>query len=434
MIKSGEPNRKDAALVGAAKAFAKAFGDAAASGKPPTAFSSTTGRSLGAAGVVEITEEVAITLAALRTRSMKLLGSKAGHERAVEQTLLKQAHESILDSQSVDGMATALIDAVFDQGLVSNEYVAPNRLFRFAGGVRSIRIGSVRAMQTIDLQHERQSTYPGGRVTLAPGDGFSMKIHPGGAVTVTIYGVCWVIDVDAIAENVQEEGRWLIDVAVSLLRLTHTPWQGLPPKIGDREPHPIHPTIAHNDGVKLQGPTVLAGGGRVLPWYEIDAAAAASAATSEFLAKASAIFAPTKDSLAARVSQGLGWLSRGRQSPDRAERLLYFFTAIEALLSGADKSAPVVQTIARHAAVLLSNDNAERERHASLLRALYGLRSALVHNGNRGIDWTAANASQEYAEAMFYVVLLKASLSSKHETFNNELAAASYGLAWPPAA
>jgi hypothetical protein len=35
--------------------------------------------------------------------------------------------------------------------------------------------------------------------------------------------------------------------------------------------------------------------------------------------------------LAERVGQGLGWLTRGRQAEDRAERLLYFFTAIEAL-------------------------------------------------------------------------------------------------------
>ena len=64
-----------------------------------------------------------------------------------------------------------------------------------------------------------------------------------------------------------------------------------------------------------------------------------------------------------------------------------------------------MQTIARHAAVMLSNNNAERERHASRLKALYNLRSALVHNGNRGIDWTSANAAQQYAEALFYVAL-----------------------------
>ncbi|MGF7159168.1 hypothetical protein FHS85_000778 [Rhodoligotrophos appendicifer] len=90
-----------------------------------------------------------------------------------------------------------------------------------------------------------------------------------------------------------------------------------------------------------------------------------------------------------------------------------------------------MQTIARHAAVMLSNNNAERERHASRLKALYNLRSALVHNGNRGIDWTSANAAQQYAEALFYVALDRATLTGEHHSFSKELAKASYGLVWP---
>lgn len=434
MKRPGRPNRRDVELVTVAKTFAKAFSEAVGSQSPPTTFAANNGWSLGAAGMVEITDEMAANLAVLRTRAMKLLGSKAGHERTIDQTLLKQAHRSILGNQSVDEMAAAMIDAVFDQGLVSYEFVAPNRLFRFAGETRSVKIGSVQALLTADLQLERQSTYPDGRVEIVPGDEFSVGSLSGDRVTISMHGVCWLVDVDAALENVEEEGKWLIDVAISLLRLSHTRWQGLPPSLGEREPHPIHKTVTHNEGVKLQGAKVLAGGAKLLPWYEIDADVAAVVATPEFLVKATAVFAPTKDSLAARVSQGLGWLSRGRQSPDRAERLLYFFTAIEALLSTTDKTAPVAQTIARHAAVLLSNNNADRERHASKLKSLYNLRSALVHNGNRSIDGTAANAAQEYAEAIFYVVLKSASLTSTHETFSNGLAVASYGMAWPPAA
>lgn len=431
MSKSATPNRKDAELVAAAKAFAKAFSESAAAQTPPTGFAPSRGRSFGAAGVVEITDEVAETMARLRARAMKVLGSKAGHERAIDQTLFKAAHQSVFNGNNVDAIATVLIDEVFDEGLVTYEYVAPNRLFRFNGGTKNIQIGNVRAMLTSDLQTQRQASYPNGNVTLIPGSKFSMTFHAE-LVSITLYEVCWVVTVDAIAENVEEEGKWLIDVAVSLLRLSHGDWRGLHPAIGDREPHPMQEPVWQNQGVKLQGPKVLAGGATAPPWYEIDPGVEVTVATPEFQAKAAAIFAPTKDSLAARVSQGLGWLTRGRQSADRAERLLYFFTAIEALLSGTDKSAPVVQTIARHAAVMLSNDNAERERHASRLKTLYNLRSALVHNGFRSVDWTAANAAQEYAEALFYVALDRASLTGKHESFSKELAKASYGLAWPP--
>ncbi|CAM5336486.1 hypothetical protein ATER59S_00052 [Aquamicrobium terrae] len=427
-----KPNRKDADLTAAAKAFALAFSNAAAAQTPLTGLTPGSGMSLGAAGIVEITDDIAKTVATLRARAMKILGTKAGHERAMDQTLFKVAHQSTLEKKGVDAMATALIDAVFDQSLVTYEYVAPNQLFRFNGGTKNIEIGNVRAMLTSDLQTERQAAYPNGKVTLIPGEEFSMSLH-GGSASITLSPICWAVSVDAIAENVEEEAKWLIDVAVSLLRLCHSQWEGLPPVIGNSEPHPIQKPIRQNQGIKIQGPKVLAGGGVTPPWYEIDPGVEATVAAAEFKTKAAAIFSPTKDSVAARVSQGLGWLTRGRQSADRAERLLYFFTAIEALLSGTDKTAPVVQTIARHAAVMLSNDNADRERHASRLKTLYSLRSALVHNGTRSVDWTTANSAQEYAEALFYVALDKVSLTGRHDSFSNDLAKASYGLAWPTA-
>lgn len=97
MSKSGTPNRKDTEMVATAKAFAKAFSDSAAAQTPPTEFAPSSGMSLGAAGVVEITDEVAETMAALRARAMKILGSKAGHERAIDQTLSKAAHQCVVD-------------------------------------------------------------------------------------------------------------------------------------------------------------------------------------------------------------------------------------------------------------------------------------------------------------------------------------------------
>jgi hypothetical protein len=159
----------------------------------------------------------------------------------------------------------------------------------------------------------------------------------------------------------------------------------------------------------------------------------ATSQSQKFISQAELIFDPPKKSLAERVSQGLGWQTRGRQAEDRAERLLYFFTAVEALLSMDDKTAPVVQTIARHAAVLLTNDNSARAEAAGEVKKLYALRSSLVHAGNRAILWSAANGAQILAESLFDAVLDKVDLKMKHETFCNELANASYGMAWPSA-
>jgi hypothetical protein len=189
----------------------------------------------------------------------------------------------------------------------------------------------------------------------------------------------------------------------------------------------------HKDGVKFQGPRVLAGGSQTPSWYQIDTNLVTTVSDKDFIAKADSIFAPTKKSLAERVSQGLGWLTRGRQAEDRAERLLYFFTGIEALLSNDDKTAPVTQTIARHAAVLLTNDNEERFKIATHIKSLYNSRSALVHAGNRSILWSSANSAQQLAKTMFWVVLQKADLKIAHAKFCDGLAASSFGLPWPNA-
>jgi hypothetical protein len=175
------------------------------------------------------------------------------------------------------------------------------------------------------------------------------------------------------------------------LRLSYREWSTHFPLLGSIEPHPVRATRVESEGVKIQGLRVLAGGSSVPPWYEIDAAVVAKSREATFISRAELIFDPPKKSLAERVGQGLGWLTRGRQAEDRAERLLYFFTAIEALLSNDDKTAPVVQTIARHAAVLLTNENEQRAVIARSAKALYELRSSLAHAGTRAILWSAAN-------------------------------------------
>jgi hypothetical protein len=300
-----------------------------------------------------------------------------------------------------------------------------------APDVKELSIGRVRAMRTLDLSLERKINYPCSRVQVVPAEsGFSLQFTASNAL-ITMHPVCWIVKVDSILENVEEEGKWLIDVAVSLLRLSYNPRGSHFPGIGTKEPHPTKGSMLHNEGVKFKGADALAGGSTLPCWYDIDANVLTTVSGIDFTAKADSIFAPAKKTLAERVSQGLGWLTRGRQAEDRAERLLYFFTAIEALLSNDDKTAPVTQTIARHGAVLLTDDNEERFKIAGHIKSLYNSRSALVHAGNRSILWSSANSAQQLAEAMFSIVLQRADLKSAHAKFCDGLAACSFGLPWP---
>jgi hypothetical protein len=181
------------------------------------------------------------------------------------------------------------------------------------------------------------------------------------------------------------------------------------------------------------GPEVVYVGKRTTPaLYEVNKKLEAAICQPSFIVRAKLVFDPPKGTLAERVSQGLGWLTRGRQSHDRAERLLYNFTAIEALLSSNDKSAPVTQTIARNAAAILTEDVAARAKTAKDIIKLYEFRSSIVHAGSRPVAWTHANVAQNLAEDLFWRVLPSADLSLKYQDFIDQLSFASYGSPWPP--
>jgi Apea-like HEPN len=424
--------RSDKDLVEAATRFIDAFSKAIVEQSDLGKLSTKSGLSFGDGGIVELTDQVTEALDAFVLRAAKLLGSAAAHEKTISKTAINEAQSSLAKSAAMDPAVKALIAAVFEQGNVTYDYLVPNKLVQLGANVKELKIGRVRAMRTSDFSLQRKAEYPDSRVQIVPGDGFSIQLPPP-STTITMHPVCWIVNVDSILDNVEEESKWLIDVAVSLLRLSHHPWGMHFPETGSKEPHPTKGAMWHRDGVIFRGPRALAGGGQVASGYQINADVVATVSDKDFIAKADGIFAPPKKSLAERVSQGLGWLTRGRQGEDRAERFLYFFTAIEALLSNDDKTAPVTQTIARHGAVLLTNDNKERFKIATLIKSLYNSRSALVHAGNRSILWSSANSAQQLAEAMFWVVLQKADLKTAHAKFCEGLAASSYGLPWPSA-
>lgn len=389
---------------------------------PPFAF--------GPGGFVEITDEIADTLRGFVHRAATLLGPKAAHEKAISDIAMNQAHEHVAGSTPLDDAATSLIQEVFEHATSSFEYLAPNYLFRLEDTVKDIRVGPVRVLRTSDFSAERQALYPNDLAEIVSAEAFHLQFG-GPKIKIGMRPVCWLVEVDAVAENVEEEGKWLIDVAISYLRLNYASWQGHFPGTGDIEPHPARPSRLHNEGVKMQGSRILAGGSSRPRWYQIDDDVLKAADDSKFVGNAKLIFGSPKRSLAERVSQGLGWITRGRQAEDRAERLLYFFTAIEALLSNDDKTAPVVQTIARHGSVLLTDDNAVRPRATAYIKRLYSLRSSLVHAGNRSVLWSSTNGAQTLAEQMFSVVMDKADLKMTHASFCDALAAASYGVPWP---
>ena len=367
-------------------------------------------------------------------RCTKLLGAVASHEQDISDVIWSQAahRATTAPRPSVSEMVAATLTQLGGDTSRVFTYVDCNYLFRFHDTVDRIAIGPVIAARTPVLAAEI-ARHPDAKWTLVGGDGPAIKIHMDGTIEFVLTPLAWAVTCRAARRNVGEHALWLIDVAISYLRLSHQVKGGNYPDIGEPEVHPVLPTQLAASPIMITGYDVQQGVGARPAIYDVDAALAALTEGASFKARAMLLFGAKSGSVGERVAQGLGWLTRGRRTGDRAERLLYAFTAMEALLSGDDKSAPVVQTIARHAAAMLWDDAANRASGAKQIRDLYAARSALVHAGARKVSKSNADTAQWLAEMLFWQTLNKVPLDRKLTAFHDELAVASYGSAWPPA-
>ena len=363
----------------------------------------------------------------------KKLGPKNGHAKVVDKAIWDFVVEIDDESKLSD---TAYLNTALEQIEAKSssvcEFFRPCPLIHLPEAIDRIEIGRVaieRAQSRLDefRKINDQSKFGIGNdwtlsIVVATDEvGIVTKLPP----------TLWSINLEAADPLREEEGLWLTDVALSILRLAvkRDDLGVMAPTIGKVEPHPFHPHISqdHSFTVKQEGGGQL--GGMSAPNdYRLTEGAVKTLSDEATQSKIQKVFESKPKSLAERFYQGCGWLTRGRRSADRSDRLLYFFTAIESLLSDSDKTSPVIQTIARHAAALLSEENESRHRIASDIKKLYGVRSALVHTGSRGAFDIDANSAQQIAELLFFRVWCDFDLAQRHNEFSAKLAKASFGL------
>ncbi len=302
----------------------------------------------------------------------------------------------------------------------SFKYIAPNYLVKFCEHARKIEIGPVTAILSADLNRNFQS-----------GAEFDISFDENG-ISVQLPQTCWYVSVNATKGNVREEAAWLINVALSFLRLSYPDRKDdFFPLFGEVETMPLIKPESDEQGIIISDKDMMWTNSSVPRLYIVDSTIVAITEEREFKDRAQEIFFPSKNSLAERFSQGLGWLTRGRQTADRSERFLFFFTAIESLLSGNDKTAPVVQTISRYAATILDTDAGKRAEIAKKIRSLYSIRSLLVHTGKRNVSQSESIVAQKIAEILYKKVMESVPLNTRFDKFQESLSKASYGLPWP---
>ncbi|MBW4028870.1 MAG: hypothetical protein HIU93_16005 [Acidobacteria bacterium] len=370
------------------------------------------------------------SLTAAQTIS-RSLGPKISDESSIVSGLWQAAAKRLVNGQpTAKEAAVAFLNDVEQRAALGRRYIVANHLIHREPGIQKLEVGPVQIIDGSLVVDDLNASHSNDRWMAElrePG----LTVRPDGAFSVGVPINTWVVTVTAARENLAEEAAWLAGVATSLLRLTAMPSLGpFVRSYGEIEPHPFSPRSGHNDAITSDHDGVSSGGWSMPTQYVISPTTVNYCGSEEFKTIADQVFGPAKKSLAKRVSQGLGWLARGRRSEDRAERFLFFFTAIEALLSSDDKTAPLVQTISRHAASILTDDHGSRAKNAKLIKDLYAFRSALVHSGTRDVSKRQSNTAEHIAHYLFWRVLDQCDLGQTFEDFQRHLEDCSYGAPW----
>ena len=428
--------KSDADLKGKAKNFFELARDSVVrdSAQLLELFSRNSFRMLGGL-MFGLNEETLSSQNELITRCIKLLGAKIAHENEIENIAWDCVQKSLSGgevSSDIQIIISRFIEALNAHVQQHYQYVSPNYSIRFIDTVKKLHIGPVEALLASELLPEISRIHT--KFLWSIGSKFKMQISAPGGVSFEFPPVMWRVSLQAAQGHIEEEAIWLINIAVSLLRLSYPSNHNyrLFPNNGEKESNPIYFSLIDKQGISFSEAGISYGGTSIGKLYEIDNDVIKVTESPAFQDKTKAIFCASKGSLGERFGQGLGWLSRGRQSSDRAEKFLFFFTAIEALLSSDDKTAPVVQTISRYVAVILQDDVKLRYQLANWIKTLYATRSALVHAGKRDISNSDVNVIQHVAENTYWVVMDRIKLATSFNEFHSSLSEASYGLHWMP--
>jgi hypothetical protein len=378
--------------------------------------------------VFHVTRELGLLLHRVVTLCLRRLGTRV-HDKDVTNLLFEEA--AVEKSGDHQKAVSSFFLHLKELGINEYRVIAPNELIFFRDDIREVRIGPVRARVSDDVVSEinpKDPTTPWRLVVSTMGAEIT------GPGVIPISDNCWDVRVAASQRRVTEEMCWLINIGLGLLRLSYPSPYNQPhfPDVGERKILPTSPQGDKGSAVIMINGWPHQQAGPPMKFYGIKKEVLEHHENIGFKERAEIIFNPPSKSIAERISQGLGWLSRGRQCSDEAERFLYFFTAIEALLSTEDKSSPVVQTIARHASTIMSELPVQRERIAAKLRQLYAVRSSLVHGGYRKVSFADAAQLQKIVENIYWIVMNKAKIKISSSTFHESVASASYGAPWQP--
>lgn len=367
-------------------------------------------------------------------RCVSLLGTSVAHESDIRKVAWEAAESAPNTSESARLEAySRFLEALDEWSSRSRRYILPCTVVDFAEGSDELVVGPVRVRRGDKIVSELSRIASTQQIEMIFEVGTPALRVVDCPPRLVVAPICWDVLISASPDVRYESASWMIEAALSLIRLSGAVKGSLQaPNLGDPEPTVSGELWLKSNAITLDETVSFSTGSeKFLGRYTFDQRKCEPADLERLQAWGEAILLSSPGTVAERLFQGLGWQSRGRSARDRSEKLLHFFTAIEALLSQSDQTSPIVQTVSRHAAVLWTDDCVDRTRISAKLRDLYKIRSALVHTGKRAASSFNVVEVQQIVEELFWSVLDADVIQERHQTFCDELSVASYGMPWP---
>lgn len=377
-------------------------------------------------GTFMFTEELVRARGEIASSVAKAIGGDILHDKDVQDAVWKAAMDAVaVAPEQWPEIARACLTRI-EEELGNTRYIIARNELVFLHNVDRLTIGPVQAITGETLVKDLASRPSNEAFALFVGEP-SIAVSQVGTINAGISENCWLVETHTSRANERAAAEWLIDVAISLLRLTTLEHLGqLCPNRGEVEPNPIA-NPPRDFVISFDDKQFTLPGTRVAARYVVGEDALRRATSEDFLKTAKLVFSPQSGSVAERFQRCLGWQTKARQARDPSERFLFFFTALESLLAHSDVTAPIVDTVARHCASLLGSEPDARAKNAKLVRSLYQTRSKLVHTGSRAVTDREQRAVQEIAEYVSMSVLDKVQLNETYSNFQDQLREASYG-------
>ncbi len=368
------------------------------------------------------------------------IAEAAGSQNASIPDIREKAYSVLADIVSemgeLDDIDRAPFKKKFRNLVVENslgEYsiVAPCNIFRFENCEPLLRSSRVRVMSSQRFVDEGPILKNSKRSKLIAKDGPWENTLPIDG-NVYVYGDVWWIDCASPKDLAEQSGRWLAEIYISALRV------GLKAakfchrsRLGECESHPFGDAQKFSKKIVFNGEKSFHAGSSLQHQYKVDEEFLSHYNASEFQEKLTVVLDPEEGTVGERLSNSLGWFTRGRQAENTSERLLHFFTSLESLLSEKNEFHPIADSIARFASVILTHKPSDRENTYKEIKALYTMRSQLVHRGIRSAHHINGNNIEYICSRVLSVVWHNVDLNMKHDEFIKELKSASHGGEWP---